>query len=1005
MLITEIMRQAEKKDPNAMFELAEAYYLGDRGVSADDDKAFSLYKELEVLTPDDGMVMYRLGKCYEFGIGADKDTKLALDYYQKAVEKGSGIACKTLGEFYKTGKYVQQDISKCLEYLNKGSKLGTPGSDEAAITLGDMYHSGDGVEKNDTKACGLYRIAADLGNSNAYYRLGMQTFNGWGVEADKAKGMEYWEKGAELNHWGCMYIIGVSYVEGRDLPRDIEKGMYWLECSADRGLADACCYLGKVYLRGLHGVSQNEAKGVQYLKDAAYSDQGQKEAMMIYGDYLYGQNTSESLSEALTLYHRAAELGEPAAYHRLGMLTYNGVGVEPDKDKGVEYWKKGVELGQIGCMYIIGGLYMEGTELPKDIDQGLFLLEKAAANGMPDAHNYLGKVYLQGLHGVPKDETKALQHLKSAAKTGDTQAMVLLGDYYGELNTDEGFAEAIQWYEKAADSVPYAMRQAIAASQIVAIGGGVEGWEKVEALSKTAIDRFQRGRFELRDEYLEFANNAFVDAKYQQALCFYRVKEYSKAMSLTQGLNYRDSNLLNALSFFGKTNDEDGDFNAAYKMLLTVFTEASRSVTGDRELYFEEEQMHATAASVVASGYQTGIPGVVRQFSDGAIATLQNTIKYLKSDELAGKLHEQVEKYKAETAPSSSQKNETVSPQVKERKKETNHTINLPEPNPNDKFGWARSADEKESHGTSGKPVHKQGTNGGTSQSGNENSGTKTLLYILIGLMSAVVILLSILVLKNHQKRPADNNPSATEQTEVDVADAVKEETPNGVLPVTDSELLAEDITIDRHDFSILDDTGETVVALYYDLVQLPETTEAFRKINETLSDDYWGYYYGLDDLQEDFERAKAAKAENDGSGYEWWAYVDTINASVETCEDGILSLLFYENWYMGGVANHNGFGATFNTRTGELITLEDIGEAVPEKGDFLEYLKTCIYNEMEKNGDVYEDTEDAISTLHIEDLQFYLDNKELMIYINTYQVASGAVGSFAVPTGIIVNI
>lgn len=742
MTTTELMQRAERKDPKAMFEMAEAYYLGDKGVNADDSKAFSLYKELEVLTPDDAMVLYRLGKCYELGISEDKNMELALDYFRKAVEKGSGIACKTLGEFYKSGKYVQQDISKCLTYLNQGASMKTPGSDEAAIMLGDMYHYGDeGVEKNDIKACDLYRIAAELGNSNAYYRLGMQTFNGWGVEADKAHGMEYWQKGAELNHWGCMYIIGVSYLEGNDLPKDADKGLYWLERSADRGLADAQCYLGKTYLRGLHGVSRNEEKGIRYLKAAAESDQA--EAMMIYGDYLYGKKTAESLSEALKLYQKAAELGEPAAFHRLGILTYNGAGVEADKAKGIMYWKKGVEFGQAGCMYIIGGTYLVGIDLPKDTEQGLYLLEKAASHGMPEAHNYLGKVYLHGLHEVQQDAAKALPHLKSAAESGQVEAMVMLGDYYGGLNTDAGFVEADKWYELAAPQVPYAMRQAIAVNQIMAVGGPSEGWEKVAGLARKAIELFQRDGLKQRDEYLDFAKEAYRDAKYQQALCCYEAEAFSKAQSLSQDLNYRDSGLLNALAFFGQMNQENGDLTAAFKNLLPAFAEASRSVAGGRELRAEEEKLHATAASVVASGYQTGFPNVLQPSLDSAAATLRSTIGYLSGERWIKMLNEQLEQYNVEAASKAPPQKMPVSP---------------PEGTPDVEpkavpFGNPKPAPGPDGTGTNKKP----------------------LSYAIIGLVGLAAVILLIFALGNKEKQQPSSQtaeePTIQATDSVDIAE------------------------------------------------------------------------------------------------------------------------------------------------------------------------------------------------------------------------------------------
>lgn len=753
MAIVELIQRAEKKDTKAMFELAEVYYYGKFGEKEDDEKAYRLYKELETLTPADGMVLYRLGKCYELGLSVEKNIDLALEYFQKAVEKGAGIACWRLGDLYKAGEVVPKDMTKCLEYMFKGVELG---SQEAAVTLGNMYHFADGVEKDDTKSFEYYKIAAELGNINAYHRLGLHTYNGWGVDADIAQGMEYWKKGAELNQLDCMNIIGLAYLEeGTDLPQNTELGLYWLERCADRGLPEARYTLGKTYLKGLHGVPKSEKKGVQHLRAAA--EAGHAEAMAELGKYLMGLETEEGYAEAYKWLSKAAEQGEPAAYAQLGMFYLYGQVVEKDTAKGLAYWVKGAESGNQVCMNLLGQHSLIGKIIPRDVDRGLFWLEKATDLGLPDARNFLGKTYLNGLYGVPKNESKGVQYLSISSESGwpeiEIPAMIELGDYYWKQYTEQkistGLEEAAKWYELCADKgVPYAARLAVTTNLLCAMSGSapsvrqadplsyefnVEEWAKVATLAQKEIDLLQRGTFEGRDEQLESARRDLCRAKYEQAICCYEMKDYSEAMSLIREVKFRDSDLLYALAHFMSAKGEGND---AFINTLREVVSAFLRLKNEDQLTTEEEQFRATAASMVAEGYSTGIPGVLPQDMKQAEETLRKTIAGLTDADYIHVLNEKLVKYGfSATAPIVKTPQKPVVDPSSQKPVEDS-----PKPAPSDDPPKPRPDD------------------------GGNGPGIKPLLYALIGLAGLAVVLLLVLVLGNKDNTQT-NIPDEVEPT------------------------------------------------------------------------------------------------------------------------------------------------------------------------------------------------------------------------------------------------
>ena len=70
------------------------------------------------------------------------------------------------------------------------------GDAKAQIGLARMYHSGDGVTKDDAKAVEWYQKAASHGHAGAQFNLGAMYYSGYGVAKDEAKAVEWWQKAA-----------------------------------------------------------------------------------------------------------------------------------------------------------------------------------------------------------------------------------------------------------------------------------------------------------------------------------------------------------------------------------------------------------------------------------------------------------------------------------------------------------------------------------------------------------------------------------------------------------------------------------------------------------------------------------------------------------------------------------------------------------------------------------------------------------------------------------------
>lgn len=230
----------------------------------------------------------------------------------------------------------------------------------------------------------------------------------------------------------------------------------------------------------------------------------------------------------------------------------------------------------------------------------------------------------------------------------------------------------------------------------------------------------------------------------------------------------------------------------------------------------------------------------------------------------------------------------------------------------------------------------------------------------------------------------------------------------NAKTPVP--ELKDEDITIEQQDFSIRDDDGTLLVRRTYDLVQLPETTEAYQKINQTLRAACETFQKGENWAQEDVDRAREFAQTNSGTDELWSSHFDTCEVGIGTNENGVLSLAFTTDWFAGGAHNRNYGGMTFDLRTGDEMTLGDLSSL--DDAVVLEYLKACIHKYVIENPNqtwldrVHERVEDftmerLIGKGQYQLSRFYLEDGETFLFIPTYELAVGASGPQSISTGL----
>ncbi len=187
------------------------------------------------------------------------------------------------------------------------------------------------------------------------------------------------------------------------------------------------------------------------------------------GGYIGGRNKKQSKAyyekagEYWTWFKKEAEQAssqdkQAQAFYHLGICYAEGIAVEKDEGKALDYYRESAKGGFVFAYYVLGECYRLGKETEKDEGKAIFYYEKAVKFNFAPAIYGLGLCYANE-RSVLKDEAKALYYYELAAKQGYAFAQCNLGFHLEKgkgvpVNKDE----AIRYYLLAA-------KQGLAAAQ------------------------------------------------------------------------------------------------------------------------------------------------------------------------------------------------------------------------------------------------------------------------------------------------------------------------------------------------------------------------------------------------------------------------------------------------------------------------------------------------------------------------------------------------------------
>ncbi len=133
------------------------------GVTAFDTKNFSMAYQLlaPLANQGDAESLWRLGMMQMNGLGMVANQSLGFENFLKAAEQQHGYAHHMIAVAYMTGEGIQKDMSKAVEWFEKAAEFALPG---AMLTLGMIFEDGTGgVQKDAEKAKFWYQKAEEIG--------------------------------------------------------------------------------------------------------------------------------------------------------------------------------------------------------------------------------------------------------------------------------------------------------------------------------------------------------------------------------------------------------------------------------------------------------------------------------------------------------------------------------------------------------------------------------------------------------------------------------------------------------------------------------------------------------------------------------------------------------------------------------------------------------------------------------------------------------------------------
>lgn len=353
---------------------------------------------------------------------------------------------------------------------------------------GQAYLTGDGVDRNVTKALALLERAAlseDRVNAREAALELVGHFEDLSSDASSQASAQRWRmRAAECGHRESAETLLVELLEQVPLPEQTERVA---RAGAKAGSPYCMLVLGDLLAQGRGTVKQDLPGAREWYRKADEAGEARgnsRLALMLLDD-------PAQQADCLARLIRAGEAGDAECAHHAGLRLLGNHGVEPDVKTAVAMFERAIASGYAKSCFELASLLEAGVLVPQDLTKARALQQVAAGEdpracfayaqmcelgiggpvdvptamhfytlaakaGLRGAHLRMGVLCQEGRPGFDPNPAEAEKHLRVAADAGDSTAQWRLSRVLVE--SGRGGEEAAELSSKAAKAgVPGAL--------------------------------------------------------------------------------------------------------------------------------------------------------------------------------------------------------------------------------------------------------------------------------------------------------------------------------------------------------------------------------------------------------------------------------------------------------------------------------------------------------------------------------------------------------------------
>ena len=276
-------------------------------------------------------------------------------------------------QLYSSGNY-EKALESCLRY--------TMTADDARIwtMIGNMYRFGYGCTANQEEAFTWLSKAAMARVPEAEYQLWQMYRDGDGVAQDPSEALMWLTKAANHKYGEAALDLADIYTIGDLVNADQEKAIQYYKIAANAGLPYAECSLGIYFFSKCNNNVCYYYQAIKWFKRAA--KHGLYDAYYNLAQvYLQNRFPGRNLNEYVTNLDLAAREGVEIAILEMGNAYFDGMGVECDFKKAMEYYENPLLADNVDAQKKLGYIYEVGLEVKADPEKSREYYQKAADHG------------------------------------------------------------------------------------------------------------------------------------------------------------------------------------------------------------------------------------------------------------------------------------------------------------------------------------------------------------------------------------------------------------------------------------------------------------------------------------------------------------------------------------------------------------------------------------------------------------------------------------------------